>query len=105
METLKSEVDSMRKQVQRLLAAALLSVMPAGCGAFGGSGPFCAAPLPPLSDKMKGMTEAGYSPDVFGQQAVTGELSRLRRDGVTWLAIQVAWFQDQVAAKTLRRQA
>jgi len=39
------------------------------------------------------MTEAGYSPDVFEKKAVTGELQRLKRDGVTWLAIQVAWFQ------------
>lgn len=43
---------------------------------------------------MKGMTEAGYSPTVFDSSAVTGALSQLRHDGVTWLAIQTAWFQD-----------
>ncbi len=55
-------------------------------------------PLPPMSAMMRGMTEAGYKPGVFDTPQVTGELQRMRRDGVTWLAIQVAWFQDTNAS-------
>ena len=48
------------------------------------------------------MTEAGYSPNVFDGKAVTGQLSRLKRDGVDWLAIQVAWFQQGNDSVTIR---
>jgi hypothetical protein len=60
-----------------------------------------AYPLPPLSAKMRGMTEAGYSPTVFDTKAVLGELPRLRKDGVRWLAIQVAWFQNTNTSDTI----
>ncbi len=85
----------MRGPVGRLVAAAALAVMACGCSASGAEQPPPSVPLPSLSAKMKGMTEAGYTPTVFDQKAVTGELARLRGDGVTWLAIQVAWFQEK----------
>jgi hypothetical protein len=52
------------------------------------------AALPPISARMKGMTEAAYSTNVFNTEAVTGAIERLKADGVDWLAIQVAWFQQ-----------
>ncbi|MCY0864838.1 MAG: hypothetical protein OWQ57_07805 [Sulfobacillus sp.] len=49
--------------------------------------------LPPLSAKIHGMTEAGYQPDVFNSPVMTQSLKEMRRDGINWLSIQVAWFQ------------
>ena len=80
-----------------LLLAAVALALP-GCNGSTDSDP----PLPPMSAMMQGMTEAGYKPGVFDTQQVTGELTRLRRDGITWLAIQVAWFQDTNASVTIR---
>ncbi len=80
----------------RPLLAALALWLP-GCGAMGGADP----PLPPMSGMMRGMTEAGYKPGVFATQQVTGELARLKRNGVDWLAIQVAWFQDTNRSVTI----
>lgn len=56
------------------------------------------ATLPPVTAKIKGMTEAGYTPIVFNSSAVQGSITRLHRDGVTWLSIQVAWYQDNNAS-------
>jgi hypothetical protein len=78
-----------------LLAA---STAAGGCGSGAGADP----PLPPMAAMMQGMTEAGYKPGVFDTPQVTGELSRLKRDGINWLAIQVAWFQDTDYSVTIR---
>ena len=68
-----------------------------------GCGPFASAPAPlvPADAVMNGMTEAGYSPTVLSGPDVTGQLTRLKRDGVTWLAIQVAWFQKTDTSTTI----
>lgn len=47
------------------------------------------------------MTEAGYTPWVFASSAVKDSIGRLHRDGVTWLAIQVAWYQQDNASNTI----
>ena len=57
--------------------------------------------LPPLSARMKGMTEAGYTPNVFNSPAVTNSITHLHQDGVTWLAIQTAWYQNTNASTTI----
>jgi hypothetical protein len=85
-------------RIARFLRTLVLGGLVIGLAACNGLGPAAPQPgpypLPPLSAKMKGMTEAGYSPTVFDMPQVTGQLWRLRRDGVDWLAIQVAWFQN-----------
>ena len=74
---------------------ATLALSLTGCAAQGvGADP----PPPPLTAPIRGMTEAGYKPLVFTTPQVTGELARLRRDGIDWLAIQVAWFQQTDAS-------
>ncbi len=42
---------------------------------------------------MKGMTEAAYSASVLDDPRVYACLTRLRRDGVNWISLQVAWYQ------------
>ena len=65
-----------------------------GLAACGADPPDPPKALPPLGAKWRGMTEAGYNPQVFSGKDVTGELARMQSDGVDWLAIQVAWFQQ-----------
>jgi len=60
-----------------------------GCGWFVQGG----APLPPLSQRMRGMTEAGYAPTVLSSPEVLGQLPVLKKDGVDWIAVQAAWYQ------------
>ncbi len=80
-----------RRSVRVLLALLALTVQ--GCSAGQGAGSAPDPPLPAMSAAMRGMTEAGYKPQVFDTPQVTQELARMKRDGITWLAIQVAWFQ------------
>ena len=47
-----------------------------------------------MTARMQGMTEAGYTAGAFTTNAVTGAIKRLHDDGVNWLAIQVAWYQN-----------
>ncbi|MCY0879814.1 MAG: hypothetical protein OWU84_12860 [Firmicutes bacterium] len=61
-----------------------------------------AIPEPPMTARMKGMTEAGYSPTVFNSPAVRQSIVRLHEDGVNWLAIQVAWFQANNQSTVIR---
>lgn len=75
----------------RGLLVAML-VVGVGCG-LTGCEPGPAQPLVPLSSRMKGMTEAGYKSGVFNDRSVRQAVIQLRKDGVTWLAIQVAWYQ------------
>jgi hypothetical protein len=51
---------------------------------------------------MKGMTEAGYNPSVFDSPQVRQSIVQLHNDGVTWLAIQVAWFQQTNQSTVIR---
>ena len=85
-------------RLQRLGPLVLMVLALAGCS---GAGEISDLPLPPMSARMRGMTEAGYKPNVFDTPAVTGELARLKRDGIDWLAIQVAWFQDTKSSVTI----
>jgi hypothetical protein len=71
----------------------VLTVLFATASLVTGCGPGTAQPLPPLSARMRGMTEAGYTGSVFSSPPVLGQLPILRRDGVDWLAIQTAWYQ------------
>ena len=50
---------------------------------------------------MQGMTEAGYSATVFNTSAVTGALQRLHDDGVNWISIQVAWYQNNNSSNVI----
>ena len=85
----------------RLLLALLALTLPA-CGGVGLQAADPDPPLPPMSAMMRGMTEAGYKPNVLTSPQVTRELPRMKRDGITWLAIQVAWFQDTNQSVTIR---
>jgi hypothetical protein len=83
--------------MRRWLAAVLVGCVVTGCGA-----PAAPAPNPTgTPEKMNGMTEAGYQPTVFQGPGVIGQLPRLKRDGVTWLALQEAWFQKTNASTTI----
>ncbi len=62
--------------------------------ALSGCGPLVAQPLPPPHVFMKGMTEAGYTTDVFDNPTIGPELHRMRNDGVDWLSIQLGWYQN-----------
>lgn len=77
----------MAQQPRTLGNCLLLTVLmvSTGCGWFRAnpeSGRAIA--LPALSARMKGMTEAGYTPSVFNSPAVTNSI--MHQDGVTWLA-------------------
>ena len=64
----------------------------AGCGERGVPAPLT-YPLPPTTAFMKGMTEAAYQVNVLNNPQVYASLPRLRRDGVNWISLQVAWYQ------------
>lgn len=82
-----------RQRVAALIGG-LFGMGMAGCGWLTGvPAPSPGVPLAPLSARMKGMTEAGYSTGVFDTGAVRDAIPHLRQDGVNWLAIQVAWYQ------------
>ncbi|PSR23778.1 MAG: hypothetical protein C7B45_01835 [Sulfobacillus acidophilus] len=66
----------------------------AGCG----SESVAPDPLPPLSACMQGMTEAGYTTEVFNSPAVRTAIIQLHQDGVNWLSIQVAWYQKSTTS-------
>jgi hypothetical protein len=73
-----------------------------GCAWFGAApAPGPAVPLPPLSARMQGMTEAGYTRGVFDSAAVRQSIVHLHQDGVNWLAIQTAWFQRTNTSTTM----
>lgn len=57
--------------------------------------------LPPFSARMKGMTEAAYTPGVLKSTAVTKSIAHLHHDGVNWLSIQAAWFQKDNASTVI----
>ncbi|NMP23141.1 glycoside hydrolase family 113 [Sulfobacillus harzensis] len=95
------------KKRQRLtgwVGIAVLTVSLAACGAP----PRLPGPsisLPPLSARMKGMTEAAYTPHVFTSQAVTNSIIHLHQDGVNWLSIQTAWYQKTNNSDTIAPNA
>jgi hypothetical protein len=79
---------------QRVAAILGVLAVAAGCGfeaAAPAPGP--AMPLAPLSARIQGMTEAGYTTSVFNSRAVRSAIVQLHHDGVNWLSIQVAWYQ------------
>ncbi len=92
----------MQKASKFCLASALITVLgiTPGCGS-GNPMPGQSLPLFPLSARMKGMTEAGYTPTVFSSAAVARSIVHLHKDGVTWLAIQVAWYQNTNTSTTI----
>ncbi|MHB1612531.1 MAG: glycoside hydrolase family 113 [Sulfobacillus sp.] len=71
----------------------VLGILGAGL-AVQGCGPLVATPLPPAHAFMKGMTEAGYSSNVFESATMQPALEELHRDGVDWVSIQVGWYQN-----------
>ncbi len=80
-----------------------LTLAASGCGWFSAApAPGPAVPLPALNAKMQGMTEAGYTPGVFDTAQVRGAIVHLHQDGVDWLSIQVAWFQNTNTANVIR---
>lgn len=82
------------------LAGAIL--MMSGCGWFSAAPePGRALPLPPMSARYQGMTEAGYTTGVFDTAAVRNSIVHLHQDGVNWLAIQVAWYQQSNTSTTI----
>lgn len=85
---------SVRKRRQ-LVSGGLMAALTLGVSACGNPNamPGPSIPLPPLSARMQGMTEAGYTPRVFQTSAVTHSIIHLHQDGVNWLSIQAAWFQ------------
>lgn len=87
----------------RIMAVSAAStVVLGGCGWFGAAPqPGANLPMPPLSARMKGMTEAGYTTGVFNTQAVRVAITHLHQDGVNWLAIQVAWYQKTMTSTTI----
>ncbi len=83
-------------------AAAGLALLASGCGGFSAAPAPRPAALPPLSAKMQGMTEAGYTPGVFAGAQVRDAIMHLHQDGVNWLSIQVAWFQNTNASTVIK---
>lgn len=81
----------------RIAIATLLLFINTGCGDIISQPP----PLPSLTSRMKGMTEAGYTPLVFNSAAVRNAVNHLHHDGVTWLAIQTAWYQNTNSSTTI----
>jgi len=78
------------KMSRALYLAAVLAL--AGCGPGSLPAPRHHA-LPPEQGFMKGMTEAGYQRNVFLEPQVYASLGQLRKDGVNWMSLQVAWYQ------------
>ncbi len=92
----------MNTSCRRLSAATALILLAASsaCGAPARlPGPRIS--LPPPSARMKGMTEAAYTPHVFTSQAVTNSIIHLHQDGVNWLSIQAAWYQKTNTSDTI----
>lgn len=101
-KTLSLKVEMGVRTVKRTLAMVGLMVGIAGCGlneAAPQPGP--AVPLASLSARMKGMTEAGYTREVFNTAAVRDAIGQLHHDGVNWLSIQVAWYQKSNTSTTI----
>ena len=87
-----------------LIALLVLS----GCGLFSTApqpSPSSSQPLEPLTSRMKGMTQAGYTTNVFNTAAVRNSIIHLRSDGVNWLAIQVAWYQTNNSSTVIAPNA